>query len=89
MQPPMLQRIHSSHQGPVACSRRARDAIFWPGMTKEIQPVCYLQEYAAKRQKEPLMSPEVPTAPWSIDLFTFAGKMYLITIDYRGIGCSK
>lgn len=89
MQPLMLERIHSSHQGPVACSRLARDVIFWPGMTKEIihlaSQCAICNEHAAKQQKEPLMSPEVPTAPWSMvaqDLFTFAGKMYLITIDY-------
>ena len=55
-------------------------------MTKEILHLasqCSIcNEYAAKQQKEPL---EVPTAPWSMiaqDLFTFAGKTYLITIDY-------
>jgi len=89
MRPLMLQRIHSSHQGPVACSRRARDVIFWPGMTKEVlhlaSQCAICNEFAAKQQKEPLMSPEVSTAPWSMvaqDLFTFAGKTYLITIDY-------
>ena len=68
---------------------RARDVIFWPAMTKEILHLvsqCSIcNKYAAKQQKEPLMSPEVPTAPWSMiaqDLFTFAGKTYLITIDY-------
>ena len=87
MQPLMLQRIHTSHQGPVACTRRARDVIFWLGITKEILHLasqCSIcNEYAAKQQKEPLMSPEVPTAPWSMiaqDLFTFSGKTYLITI---------
>ena len=46
-------------------------------------PTC--NDYATKQQKEPLMSPEIPTTPWAIvaqDLFTFAGKSYLITIDY-------
>jgi len=43
-------------------------------------PTC--NEYTAKQQKQPLMS---PTAPWSMvakDLFTFSGKAYLITVDY-------
>jgi len=85
----MLQRIHSSHQGPEACVRRARDVIFWPGMANEIRHLASqcstCNEYTAKQQKEPLMSPVVPTAPWSMvaqDLFTFAGKAYLITVDY-------
>ena len=33
----MLQRVHTSHQGPDACMRRATDVIFWPGMAKEIR----------------------------------------------------
>ena len=85
----MLQRIHSSHQGPEACVRRARDVIFWPGMANEIQHLanqCSIcNEYMAKQQKEPLLSSEIPSAPWSIvaqDLFTLAGKSYLITVDY-------
>jgi len=36
MQPSMLQQVHTSHQGPEACMRRAKDVIFWPGMAKEI-----------------------------------------------------
>ena len=42
-------------------------------------------DYTTKQQKEPLLSPEVPTRPWAIvaqDLFTFAEKSYLITVDY-------
>ena len=32
----MMQRTHSSHQGPEVSVRRAKDAIFWPGMTSDI-----------------------------------------------------
>ena len=85
----MLQRIHTSHQGPDACVRRARDVIFWPGMASEIQHLASqcstCCDYKAKQQKEPLLSPEIPTTPWTIvaqGLFTFAGKSYLITVDY-------
>ena len=61
----MLQRIHSSHQGPEACVRRARDVIFWPGMANEIRHLASqcstCNEYTAKQQKEPMLSPEAPT----------------------------
>ena len=89
MRPLMLKRTYLSHQGSEACVRRARDVIFWPGMAREIQylasqcPTC--NDYVAKQQKEPLMSPEIPTTPLAIVaqyLCTFAGKSYLITIDY-------
>ena len=42
-------------------------------------------DYAIKQQKEPLISTEVPSRPWSIvaqDLFTFNSKSYLITVDF-------
>ena len=87
----ILQRIHSSHQRPEACVRRARDVIFWPGMTKEIlhltSQCSTCNDYVAKQQKEPLLSPEVPTEPWSMvaqDLLYLhlRGKTYLITVDY-------
>ena len=89
MQPVMLQRVHTSHQGPEACVRRAKDVIFWPGMTKEI---CHMaeqchtcNEYAIKQQKEPLIPSAAPPRPWAKvaqDLFSLGDKSYLITVDY-------
>ena len=64
----MLKKIHASHQGADACIRRARDVLFWPGLNGEIHnmvsqcSVC--KEYLSKQQKEPLMTPEIPTRPW-------------------------
>ena len=61
----MLDRIHSSHIGINGCIRRAREALFWPGMAKQIHDsvgrcrVC--QEYETNIAKEPLMSHEVST----------------------------
>ena len=85
----MLQRSHISHQGPEACVRRARHAIFWPGMASEIRHLASqcstCSDYNTKQQKEPLLSTEIPTMPWAIlaqDLFTLAGKSYLITVHY-------
>ena len=85
----MLQRTHASHQRLEACVRWVRDVIFWPGMASEIRHLasqCSMcSKYKTKEQKEPLLSPEIPTTPWAIvaqDLFTLAGKSYLITVNY-------
>ena len=85
----MLQRTHASHQGPDASVRRARDVIFWLGMASEIRhqtsQCATCNSLAAKQQKQPLMSPEIPTTPWAKvaqNLFTYDGKPYLITVDY-------
>ena len=36
MRAQMLEKIHSSHIGAEGCLRRAREVVFWPGMTAEI-----------------------------------------------------
>ena len=33
----ILDRIHESHQGIVKCKQRARDILFWPGMSSQIE----------------------------------------------------
>ena len=59
MQSQMLKKINT-HQGPEACIRRAKDLIFWPGMTAEIRHlvsqcrVC--NEFLQKQPKEPLLT---------------------------------
>ena len=85
----MLARTHSSHQGAEACVRRARDVIFWPGMTAEIKEMANqcstCNEFRDKQQKEPLMTYEIPSRPWKMvaqDLFTWNKKDYLVTVDY-------
>ena len=82
----MLKKIHCTHQGPEACIRRARDVIFWPGMTAEIhQLVSVCNEFLQKQTKEPLMTYTIPTHPWQMvaqDLFMLNNQNYLVTIDY-------
>ena len=81
--------IHLGHSGIEGCLKRARESVYWPGMTADIREhiqgceIC--NEYAQGQQKEPLMSHEVPTRPWqrvATDLFTFDGNEYLITVCY-------
>ena len=85
----MKQRIHSSHLGIGSCLRRAREALFWPGMSAEIKELitsCEIcRNYETTPQKETLMSHEMTTRPWEqigADLFTLDGKDYLVTSDY-------
>ncbi|XP_048581589.1 uncharacterized protein K02A2.6-like [Nematostella vectensis] len=77
----LMSRVHASHQGEQACLRRARDALFWPGMSQQIRDLvssCSLcTDHAPAQVKEPLMTPELPKRPWSIvaqDLYTLNGK---------------
>ena len=89
MRSEMVRIIHdSSHQGCNQASRRARDIIFWPGMTKGITnyvlacPLC--ERYRHANMMEPLLPHAVPARPWehlSCNIFAFENSHYLITGD--------
>ena len=77
MRSQMLDKVHSSHIGAEGCLRRAREVVFWPGMTAEIKEyVSSCDTYNAHRHdpsKEPLIPQPVPDHPWSrvaVDLLT-------------------
>ncbi|PIK62480.1 hypothetical protein BSL78_00577 [Apostichopus japonicus] len=85
----MMKRVHSSHLGVEGCLRRARESIYWPGMTSALKDyisncdVC--TTYGTKQAKETLLPHDVPNRPWAkvgTDLFYFDQKNYLITVDY-------
>ena len=85
----MIERAHNSHIGINGCIRRAREAIFWPGMTAAITAyvskcsVC--EKWQSDTQKEPLMPHPAPLRPWAkvgVDLLELKQHTYLITVDY-------
>ena len=85
MQSEMLQYIHSSHLGIEKCKCRARDVLFWPGMTSQIQRVvsqCQICcTYQRNNMKELLFPHEVPKCPWSqvgADLFVLIDQQYIL-----------
>nr|XP_054749311.1 uncharacterized protein K02A2.6-like [Lytechinus pictus] len=78
----MLNGVHSSHLGVDACVRCARDVLFWPGMQAEVTQCSTCNAFQPKQQKEPMLSYDIPSRPWSIvsqDLFTLHN---LITVDH-------
>ena len=89
MRKEMLDRIHESHQGIVKCKQRARDILFWPGMSSQIEDkvskcsVC--NQFQRAQPREPMIIHEPPDRPWSkivCGLFEFNGVHYLLSVDY-------
>ena len=89
MRKEMKERVHCGHVGINSSIRKAKDLIFWPGMSKEIRQfvescsVCV--SMPDQQPKEPLIVHEIPSRPWekvATDLFTVNNKNYLITVDY-------
>ena len=72
----MLQKIHSNHMGAASNTRMAKEVLFWPGMSKDIDDICSSCEECAKYQrstsKNLMQSLPIPSLPWQIvsqDLF--------------------
>ena len=67
MRPEMLQYIHEGHQGKERCLLRARNTVFWPKMTYDVQKLiekCIIcQEYGTS---QPIIgtTQELPPFPW-------------------------
>ena len=85
----VLRKIHESHLGIVKCKQRARDILFWPGMSSDIQDIisrCSVcAEHAPENSKEPMHIADCPERPWSkvgSDLFQYKDKHYILCVDY-------
>jgi hypothetical protein len=85
----MINQVHTGHFGVTKTLERAKDSLFWPGMTKQITEhvlqcsVCLT--HRESNAKEPMISTEFPDRPYQkigVDLFHFDGKEYLLTVDY-------
>ena len=84
-----ITRVHSSHLGPDACVRRARDVLFWLSIAsqrkKRVRNCEVCNYYLARQQKEPLMTHTIPNTPWSKagqDFFTYGIETFQVTVDY-------
>ena len=89
MQQEMIELVHETHQGIVKSKQRAREALYWPGMSSQVEAkvkdcsTCH--DYAAAQQKEPMMPSKTPDYPWAeaaSDIFTFKSKNYVLSVDY-------
>ena len=81
--------VHRPHIGVNGCLRRARECMFWPGMSAEIKEFTgqceTCRRYETAQQKETLMSHEIMERPWEkvgVDIFTLYDVNYLVLIDY-------
>ena len=87
MRPEMLQYKHKGHQGKERYLLRARNTVFWPKMTYDVQQLiekCVIcQEYG---KSQPLIGTiqELPPFPWhtlATDLFYWKRMDFLIVAD--------
>ncbi|XP_039300082.1 uncharacterized protein K02A2.6-like [Nilaparvata lugens] len=85
----MLERIHYNHLGINKCKARARECLYWPGMSKQIEDLISncdtCLQFQVSNRKEPLIPKEIPSVPFQVvgtDLFHFQNNNFLLIIDY-------
>lgn len=84
----VLEQLHEGHQGITKCRQRAKQAVWWPGLSKQLaQHVLDCADCAKSRHQctEPLLPSEVPSLPWqklAADFFDYKSHAYLLVVDY-------
>ena len=84
----ILDGLHSAHQCSVKMTDRAKDSVFWPGITADIEnkrKMCVFCERNAPSQAMmpplPLESPQYPFQMVVGDFFNVKGKSWLVLAD--------
>ncbi|PIK37700.1 hypothetical protein BSL78_25470 [Apostichopus japonicus] len=84
----VLDFIHEGHQGIVKCRERAKQSVWWPGISSQIGDLvykCHTCAHQAREVKEPMMPSQFPSRPWervAADLYYLQDSTYLLVVDY-------
>ena len=88
LQEETIDKIHDGHQGIDWCRMRAKSAVWWPGLSKQLADkvqrcsVCIPNSTARQAS---LMASSLPDYPWQVvgtDFFELDKKHYLVVVDY-------
>ena len=88
MKQDILEKLHTSHLGIVKCRERARQSVWWPGLsTQLVQMIKNCRECCKERSQpaEPLITlklPELPFQKIGTDLSEWEKRTYLLVVDY-------
>ena len=84
------EKLHGAYTGIQSCPRRAREAVYWPGMNADLTKynlkcdIC--SSYQTNQAREPIICHEIADRPWpakvGADVFTLDGPDYLCVVDY-------
>ncbi len=85
----ILDIIHQGHLGITKCRARAKEAVWWRGISSSIEGMvknCVTCAKIRPTSKEPLLVSSYPRRAWErvgMDLFELNGSIYLIVVCYR------
>lgn len=84
----VLAKLHEGHLGIVKCKARARESVWWTGLSQQVNDMvlrcrtCIQERYNPKVPLQPTACPQRPWQKLGSDLFTLEGKTYLLVVDY-------
>ena len=89
LQPEIMSRIHSGHQGRVRCKALARQGVYWRNINSDIDNMVQNCEPCLSTRKSPdkieLQPHTVPTRPFEkigADIFSIYGEKFHLVVDY-------
>ncbi len=88
MQAEILRKLHLGHLGIIKGRERARSAVWWQGITSQLQDKIEHCSIFSKQRPipvEPLFPTVFPSRPWQTlgtDLFECGGRSFLLGVDY-------
>ena len=77
----MLDRILESHQGIVKCKQRAREFLFWPGLSLQMEEVSKCSRMEPIPENQPRVPPDRSWSKMGSGLFEFNGVHHLLSVD--------
>lgn len=84
----VLIRLHESHLGIEKCRARAKESVWWPGLSYQLKALvtdCRVCAEHRHQKPEPMIPTTTPQRPWQklgADLCHVQGKWYLVVVDY-------
>lgn len=88
LQQELLSKLHTGHQGITRTRDRARQSVWWPSLSAQLETLVKNCETCCKNQRQraqPLISSQLPELPWQkvgTDLFEWRNKNFLLIVDY-------
>ena len=85
----VLHQIHQGYLGMERSKLRARELVYWPGMSKQIEDVvsscAVCQELRHSNARQPMVLHEIPQYQWQVvgtDAFVWGGSHVVAAVDY-------
>ena len=84
----VLDKIHQGHVGIMKCQERAKQSVWWPGLSTQVQDMvqsCRTRAMYLVNKPEPLLPTSFLQRPWqtlAADLFKCENVDYLLVVYY-------